>query len=857
MSNKAILQVALCVAAMVIGPSQATAQSRPGTLPSSSSRDGDGPVRAKAKKAGVIDPSSGKKKLDFDPKDLSGTAAKAEDKLTKDAEDVIEWKTNFEKGIKCKKLPLNTKIRLDFNDIALGDLTKFISCITEQNFILAGGANKSATVSILSPKPVTAYEAYKAYLSTLEANALTIVPNGNFLEIVPSGEAKQQGAPIYGPKKKGPNDDRMVTRLIQLEHIEGQEILPVIEKFKTKSADLTIYAPTNTLIITDTGSNIRRIMSLIEELDVPVGKEKIWIRPIQYADAAEMLSMLQNLFQSSGNARGSSSASRTTNSKSKRKGSKAARTSPSSVVGSSGDVTSVEITKMLSDERTNSIIFVASRTSYLKIDRLLRKIDVPIPGEGQIHIHSLENAAADEIAQTLSSLASGSKGGKGKRSSKSKKKSKSKSKGKGSSGGALLQGDVKITAYEPTNSLVIESSLKDYLSLQKVIKQLDVRRKQVYVEAIIMEISQNKQKDIGFSGSGGVPDVDIAGEQVPLLFGVGGLGLDVQGALSTLTAGGGAIGMQGPMVDLSGGVSGDGATTGGSFSIPAFGFTLQALQTTSNVNVLSTPHILTVENEEAEIQVGKRQPYRNQSLGGLGNLSSLAGLAGGGATSALGSLGGLGGLGGLGSQVQYVDVDLTLKIKPQVNASDFVRLEIEQNIDDIEGFFAEAPITSKRKISNIVVVRDGQPVVIGGLMRDSETESVEKVPFLGDVPLLGLLFRKTSTTVEKRNLLLIIIPHVIKDPSDLKQIHKQRKKEFREFSRMMAMRKKEFEGEMDYRKKVGLLQSIHVTVDRARRDRELNEQSIFESTEFDSIGPPETHDIEYDPYEASQGKGDN
>jgi hypothetical protein len=131
------------------------------------------------------------------------------------------------------------------------------------------------------------------------------------------------------------------------------------------------------------------------------------------------------------------------------------------------------------------------------------------------------------------------------------------------------------------------------------------------------------------------------------------------------------------------------------------------------------------------------------------------------------------------------------------------------------------------------------------------------VPFLGDIPLLGLLFRKTSTTVEKRNLLLIIIPHVIKDPSDLKQIHHQRKLEFREFSRMMAMRKKEFEGEMDYRKKVGLLQEIHVTVNRARRDRELNELSIFESTEFDSVGPPETHDIEYDPYEATEDKGDD
>ena len=492
MSRTGTIGLTLCIAMLGTPPTSVKAQSRPGTLPSTSSAGDEGPVRTKAKKAGVIDTSSGKKKLDFDPKDLSGSAKSAEDKLSKDAEDVIEWKTNFEKGVKCKKLPLNTKIRLDFNDIALGDLTKFISCITEQNFILAGGANKSATVSILSPKPVTAYEAYKAYLSTLEANALTIVPNGNFLEIVPSGEAKQQGAPIYGPKKKGPNDDRMVTRLIQLEHIEGQEILPVIEKFKTKSADLTIYAPTNTLIITDTGTNIRRILTLIGELDVPVGKEKIWIRPIQYADAAEMLSMLQNLFQSSGGSKGSSSP-RSTSAKAKRKGK--AKTSPSSVVGSSGDVTSVEITKMLSDERTNSIIFVASRSSYLKIDRLLRKIDVPIPGEGQIHIHSLENAAADEIAQTLSSLAS-SKGGKGKRGKSKSKSKKKKSKSSSSrSGGALLQGDVKITAYEPTNSLVIESSLKDYLSLQKVIKQLDVRRKQVYVEAIIMEISQNKQKD--------------------------------------------------------------------------------------------------------------------------------------------------------------------------------------------------------------------------------------------------------------------------------------------------------------------------------------------------------------------------
>ena len=807
----------------------------------------DAPARSRATKTGVLDTSGGKK-LDFDPKELGKKTTEqiAEEKLSTDNEDVIEWKSNFEKGVKCKKIPLDVKVRLDFNEIQLGDLTKFISCITERNFILTGGANKNATVSILSPKPVTAYEAYKAYLSALEANGLTIIKNGQFYEIVASGDARQAGTHIFRRGQSPKAEDIMVTRLLQLEHIEAQELLPVLDKFKSKAADVTIYAPTNTLIFTDTGTNIKRIQKLIKELDVPVGKEKIWIRPVQYADAKEVLSLLQTLFGTKGNA--TKSKTQTQKPVSKRASKSSTRTttsSPSTVVGGD-DVTSVQISTMLSDDRTNSLILVASRTSYLRLDRLIRKIDVPIPGEGQMHIQALENADAEEIAQTLTSLASGSK----KKSGKSSRKSKKAKSSAGSSAGQLLEGEVKVTAYKPTNSLVIEASLKDYMSLQRVIRQLDVRRKQVYVEAIIMEISQNKQRDVGLSGSGGTT-IDVEGETLPLLFGVGGLGLDVQSALQTLGDGGGAIGLQGPMLDVSGGAA-EGAATGGTFSIPAFGFLLKALQTTANVNVLSTPHILTVENEEAEIQVGKRQPYRNSSLGGgLGGLSSLAGLGGSsgalGGLGGLGSLGGLGGLGGLGSNVQYVDVDLTLKIKPQVNASDYIRMEIDQSIDDIEGFFAEAPITSKRKIQNVVVVRDGQPVVIGGLMRDQETKSTEKVPLLGDIPLIGLAFRRTSTKVEKRNLLLVIIPHVIKDPSDLKRIHDRRRDEYREFAKTMAQRKKEYAGEMDFRKKTGLLQEMHTVLSRAQRERELREATDFENRDRDLVGPAESHDIEYVP----------
>jgi len=838
---------------------------RPGVPPVITTGDDDGVVRTSGGKPGVLDVDDGKK--GFDPTkpgegdgDADGKTDTPEDDATK-VEDVIEWKTNFEQGIKCRKIPLNARIKLDFNEISLGDLTKFISCVTEQNFILTGGANKNATVSILSPKPVTAYEAYKAYLSALEANGLTIVPNGRFLEIVPSGESKAQGGPIYGIGRSGPNTDQMVTRLLQLDHVQAEEILPVLEKFKTGSADITVYAPTNTIILTDTGSNIRRLVKLIKELDVPVGKERIWIRPIINTTAADLVQLLTQII---GDGSGGSSTRTTTPARRtsrrasrNRPTAKTPTSSPTSVVEGSDELANISVTKMIADERTNAIIFVATRTAYLQVDKVIRKLDVPIPGEGSYHVQQLENADAEEVAQTLSSLAQGSSSTS--RTSSRVGRTATPAGGTAAPTGAagLFEGEVKITAYKPTNSLLIESSLKDYLQIQKILRELDVRRKQVYVEAIVMEISTTKDKSINLNASGGTL-LDVGGEELPLLFASGGLGLDINGALSTLNAGGGAIGLQGPIESVSTG-SDSGA---GSFSLALFGFTLRALQTTSDVNVLSTPHVLTLENEDAEITIGKRQPYVTTStgLGGLGSLSSLAGGLTGGNTGALSGLAGLSGLsgltGGLGRNFQYVDIDLTLKIKPQVNASGYVRLEIDQSIDDIEGFVGGsasdggAPITSKRKVNNVVVVRDGQPVVIGGLMRDKETESVQKIPFLGDIPLIGLLFRRTGTQVEKSNLLMIIVPHVISDPSDLKRIYEQRREEYRELARVMAERKKEYEGELDYRKKVGVLQDIHEVIQKAKAERELRERAVFEGSEVDRVGPPETHDIEYDPRDA-------
>lgn len=792
----------------------------------------NGVVRTQGTKTGTV--NTGSKKIQFDPKKFGKDGATG-DESTK-VEDVIEWKTNFEKGIKCKKIPLNAKIRLDFNEISLSDLTKFISCITEQNFLLSTAAKKSGTVSILSPKPVTAYEAYKAFLSALEANGLTIVKNGKFNEIVGAKVAKNQGADIRR-SRGAPNDDRIVTRLIQLSHVPAEEVLPVLDKFKTANADITVYGPTNTIILTDTGRSILRLVKLLRQLDVPTGKEKIWIRPIQYADAPEVIKVLTTLF---GGGKGAKAPARKTTSRARGKKAAAASTV---VGGTSGDLTDITITKMIADDRTNSIIFIASKSVYLKVDRLIRKLDVPVAGEGAIHIHYLENADAKDISSALSSLTQGSRGSTARRGAK---------KGGAAAVGSLFEGEVKITSYEQTNALIIESSRKDYLAVQRVIRQLDIRRKQVYVEAILMEISQDKNKDVGVSSNGGAL-FEVDGEQLPLVFGAGGLPGLVPAA-GALGEGQSVAGFQGPLIDVPLGTDSDGNTS--SFSLPAFSFLLKAIQTTANINVLSTPHILTLDNEKASIEVGKRQPYRSSSIGGgLGSLTSLLGSAGGAAAGLTGGLSQLAGLGGgLGSQVQFIDIDLKLEIEPQVNSADFVKLKIMQSMDELAGFepTTQAPITTKRKIENTVVVRDGQPAVIGGLLRDAETESVSKVPILGDIPLLGVLFRSTKTTVEKRNLLLIVIPHVIKDPSDLKRIHEQRRKEFRELAAIMAERRKEYTGQIDYRKKNGLMQSIHRRVQKARKERELRESIILESSDVDTVGPPETHDVEYNPKKANR-----
>ncbi|MCO4764237.1 MAG: type II secretion system secretin GspD, partial [Myxococcales bacterium] len=760
----------------------------------------------------------------------------------KKLKDWIKFKGNIDKEIRCTRLPPTAKVTLDFDQAPLGSITKLMSCWLDRNFLVASN-RRGAKVTIISPQPVTVYEAWRAYLSALHVNGMSLTKRGNFFHIVDANKARANGARVLGLKGRVPDDDRIVTRLLRLEHTDAKQMVTLLSKFKGTGGDIFTIEGNNTLVITDTGSNIRRMMRLLKNVDVPLGKEKIWIRPVQHMQASELVEKINAVFAEGGKSRGR---------RSRRRGKRAS-------TGGGNDITRVQISKVIADERTNQIIMITTRSSYLKVDRLIRKLDVPIPGEGQIHIHSLENADAEDLAQTLQSLAGGGGGG---RSSRGRSRGRSKRKSSKGGSAALFEGEVKITAHKATNSLVIEASLKDYLSLQRVIQRLDRRRKQVYVEAVIMEISTTKNRTMQIAGSAGTT-FDIGGDEVPLLLGLGGLGMGGVD-ISQLNSGGLAAGLQGPLLQLNTGNTGSASVASGvTLSIPAFGFLIQAIQENSDVNVLSTPHILTLNNEEAEIQVGRKVPYRQANLGGgMGGLGGLGGLAGGlagGASGALGALGGLGGLGGMmggmGSMIQFIDVDLTLKIKPQINENNFIKLKIDQKLDEIEAMDPNlGPTTSKRKITNTVVVRDQQPVVIGGLIQDRETTGVAKIPLLGDLPLIGILFRKSTKRVEKKNLLLIVVPHIIKDPSDIRRLHDEKMAQLRRFAEDLATKRKEYKGQIDYRKKTGLLQRIYAAVEKSKTQRKLMEKAYYDNANVDIVGPPEHHDLEHDPFAAHEKK---
>ncbi len=665
----------------------------------------------------------------------------------------------------CLKSRGKGPYKLDFNKADIIDIVKFISELTCKNFIIPDNL-RQGKITIMSPEPISAEEVYRAFLSALEVNKITIVPAGKYLKLMGQRESISATIPTIVGDEKYPVDDRMITKIVRVKYVDPNTLLPTLKQLASKDGDIFLYAPTNALIISDTGNNLHRLEKIMEELDKPGFVQEIHLYPLTYAVASQMAEKLTNIFDVKGGQQGGPApAFRPA----------PAPGEPPASAKEKKDDEDTKISKIIADDRTNKLIIIATKKSFEDIVEVIKKLDVPVPGEGQVHVYYLQYADADQLANTLSQLAQGYKGAKG----ASTPKPPTAAPAAPGASAELFQGDIKITADKSTNSLLIIANQNDYKNLVRVIEKLDVRRRQVFVEAVIMEVSLDKRKSAGLAFNAGM-GMEYDGQKFPVFAGtmLGGLNSLVLEPSSLAQLGGFVSGVQGPPVE---GVELGGATK---ISLPSFGVILRALQANSDVNVLSTPHILTTDNEDAEILVGQNIPYQagfTSSLGGA-NLTSWTPIV----------------------SIQRQDVALKMKIKPQINQSDYVKLNIEQEVSEVAGTDPVlGPTTTKRSAKTVVVVKDQQTVAIGGLMRDNQSVSVSKVPILGDIPIIGWLFKNKETKTTKTNLLLFLTPYIISDKEDFRRIFERKMRERKEFIERFYGAGAEFDIYIDYNKKHG------------------------------------------------------
>jgi general secretion pathway protein D len=721
----------------------------------------------------------------------------------------------------CKRFPSGKRIvKLNLKpDTELGDLISWISSITCKQFLLPGTipAN-SKKVTIVAPELITPEEAYRLFLGALDSVGLTVQPSGSVLRIIETPNAKTAPIPLYGEDSNVPTNESYVTRLVRVENADPNEVAQILGRLKGPQGDVIVYAPQGVLIVTDLASNITRMMAILKEIDQPGTGERVWIIGVKNTSATEMAQKLADIFQVA------------------KLGGKGGSSAPAPAPGAAtrakpGDLTTeMMISKIIPDERSNQLIVIANERAYARVLTLVKKLDIPIEGgDGRIHVYYCANANCDELAQTIGAVTgiavTGAAGGR--RGGRSGQQAPAPAPGATQplqGANLLFEGEVRLNFDRPTNSLIIVSSLKDYQSLRKVIELLDSPRKQVFVEAMILEVTLDKERDLGASWHGVKPQ-NLFGLNSPSLI-VGGLNpantlVPTNSLTDTMLAG-----ILGPVLSPAE-AAGLGTAVTSTVDIPSFGVLIKALQTNNDVDVLSNPHILIMNNEDGEISVGQRVPFPVSTIG-LG-----------GATGAPGAAGGLGlGLGSLFPQVQREKVALEMKLTPHVNEHDIIRLEVDEKISELApGSSNLGPSTSERTAKTIVVAKDQQTILIGGLMSDKIINSVTKVPLLGDIPILGFFFRNTTKHVVKTNLIIALTPYVINDQSDLRRVLERKMRERREFvERFGGEERPNIESEIDYRRKRGMLEEIN----RAAREVETEEgeiERIKEKEAIDESGP--------------------
>lgn len=615
----------------------------------------------------------------------------------------------------------------DFPNVEITDVIKAISELTGKNFIIDPSVR--GKITIVAPSKITVAEAYKAFLSALAINSFTVVPSGNFLKIKPSQKAQRDNLETYSGLYY-PNTDQMITRIIHLKHISAAQVNRELRNLTTRDGEISFYEGTNSIIISDYGTNIDRVMKILNQLDVQGFEEQIEVIDVKYAKAKDLADLVDRIVnkgqgsnnrnQSGGFSSGMPRFSRTGSGASSQQGASYFMAIP--------------------DDRTNSIIAVGSKSGIQRLKRLIRQLDLPVRAgaNGGVYVYYVKHGEAEKIAQVLSGVA--------------KDAAPKQQPGSGSpfpspafpppmnqgntqgGDGAVFGGEVKVTADKNTNSLVITASKEDYEVVLNLLAKIDIPRDQVFVEAVIMEMNMT---DTNSWGTGFYQYSDSG-------FGRGGFnsGVRVADIINPLPTGDSQ-----PMILpflTQGSVNVTDPLTKNVTKVPSLVAFFQLLTTNKKTNILSTPKILGLDNQEAEIEVG------DKVVTGVTQTTTAAGTT---------------------SAPNYENATIKLKIKPFISPkSNSIRMEVSQeikqpnnNLNPPKALQDSALSLSTRNIKTQIVVSNGDTAVLGGLIKETEIETINKVPLLGDLPILGWLFKGRTLSKDKVNLLVFLTPKIIRN----------------------------------------------------------------------------------------------
>ncbi len=567
---------------------------------------------------------------------------------------------------------------LNLRDVDIRVLIDTVAEATGRNFLV--DPRVKAKVTLVSAKPMKKDELYGVFLSVLELHGFSAVPAGKVIKIVPDANAKQEAVPTldgYTPEA----GDQLVTQVIDVKYVSAAQLVPVLRPLIPQQGHLAAYPSSNVLIISDRASNVRRITEIVRRIDRAETGDVEVIR-LEHASAVELVRVLSALQQQSQQA-----------------------------------TQGVAAPVLTADERTNSILMTGELSARLRLRALIAHLDTPLESGGNTQVIFLRYARAKDMAAVLQATVTGQTQGKA-----------------GAAPGAAASassagGKIEIQPDEVNNALVITAPSEVLKNLKSVIRQLDIRRAEVLVEAIIAEVTTDKSHALGVQYFLDTRKGTAKGTQSISTFGPTASNILSLSQDPTQLANGLAVAVG----NLTAGVTN-------------WQVLVQALASDAATNILSTPSLLTMDNQEAEIVVGQNVPFITGQYSTVDSGTTVQNPF---------------------QTIQRQDVGLTLKVRPQVNEGSSIQLEVKQEVSSlapaVSGVSTSDVVTNKRSIKTTVTVEDGQVVVLGGLIDDTFKDTVQKVPLLGDVPVLGQLFRYDTTEKSKQNLMVFIHPLIVRD----------------------------------------------------------------------------------------------